>query len=1018
MKPTAAFQCIVLKARPLLTLAAIAVCITGCPEWFDQMVPRAAFSLSPAGDYQVQFTDSSDPGLAPITAWDWDFGDGTSATDQNPLHTYSQAGVYSVRMTITTALGSDFQAVQLNVTEPSEGPQFTSADTSSYGYGPRVAFEGGEGEGEAQGGAADDADVPRDVVEPDVIRQDGDTLYILNQYRGLTVVDLTDREILAQVPTEGFPRDLYIRDGRAYVLVSNARNFIAAAEDAVSFTVQARLQVIDIADPANPAILSSFDLEGDLVDSRLVGDVLYAICAEYSWYWVETDVVFKQQTSASWVTSVNVADPENPFQADQVSFEGMGNVIHATNSAIFVANSTWGDLGTSIRYVDISDPAGAITVAGAANVRGYVADKFKMDAWNGVLRVVSNAFLDTRQVYITTIDLADPDNLVQLAETQLERAAGETLFATRFDGDVAYVVTYLQTDPLFVIDLSDPENPTVTGELEVPGWSLHIEPRGDRLVALGIDDVEGRRASVSLYDVADPAAPALVDRVNFGQNWSSSSAFSDYKAFTVLDDLLIVPVSGWGDLRGSYERLHFISWDPGGLHVRGYVDLDGGIQRSFEYDTLFYGVTTEQLAIIDGSDLDQPEIIDTVTLAENVVDFLEFSPTLSAEIISRNESGEIVVRALDETGTALGEVAVALEGFVQAYTHGNSVVLVGSGYYDVPKYTVAIVDLTLPETPGVAAEIAVNITPYYGYWWYGYPYMEGGFGPRDMMGGAAEGKTVAPECYGCYYGYVTERTFLLGHILALRGYSDSASPIFGDSARNEVLALVDLDAEEWTDTLGINFESAVSLDAAGGKLYLGTQEYVEGVASQPRVAYYLRELEVDPPAMGIKANVPGVFVQYAPENGVLTLRDYQWAGDRELQANLQTVLWDGGETVRLVDASALPSWTDQLLGRGGRVYYGSSTEDGYYINSVSVSSVGDLGTVQSVRASGQWGRLYDAQGDDAYVIVGDNAVARYDFGNGGELATVTPFMGYPTAMRFGAESAYLILGYSGVIAVP
>ena len=97
-----------------------------------------------------------------------------------------------------------------------------------------------------------------------------------------------------------------------------------------------------------------------------MGDVLYAVCAEYTWYWaergVETDVV-KEQTSASWVTSINIADPGNIYEADEVSFEGIGNIIHATNFAIFVAASDWWPYDqTTITYVDISSVPNVIVL--------------------------------------------------------------------------------------------------------------------------------------------------------------------------------------------------------------------------------------------------------------------------------------------------------------------------------------------------------------------------------------------------------------------------------------------------------------------------------------------------------------------------------------------------------------------------------------------------------------------------------------------------------------------------------
>ncbi len=248
----------------------------------------------------------------------------------------------------------------------------------------------------AVGGANQDSLVEpqREIVEPDVIRQDGDLLYVLNQYRGLTLVDLTTEELVAQVPTYGYPRDLYLVGDRAYVLVAYAAGF-EVKDDTISYDIQSRLYVVDVSQPENASILGSHELEGDLVDSRLVGDVLYAVGADYQWYWIEGGVtgggtvtgsgggtVVKAQTSGSWVTSINIADPGDIYQADQISFSAIGDVIHVTTNAIYVAASDWQTDTTLITCVDISDPSGAMQLRDNVSVPGQVADKFKMDVWN------------------------------------------------------------------------------------------------------------------------------------------------------------------------------------------------------------------------------------------------------------------------------------------------------------------------------------------------------------------------------------------------------------------------------------------------------------------------------------------------------------------------------------------------------------------------------------------------------------------------------------------------------------
>ena len=95
-------------------------------------------------------------------------------------------------------------------------------------------------------------------------------------------------------------------------------------------------------------------------------------------------------------------------------------------------------------------------------------------------------------------------------------APGEQLYAVRFDGDIAYLVTFLQTDPLFAIDLSDPASPTVQGELVIPGFSNYLQTVGEGLL-LGIGQERepgtwNTRMHVSLFDVSDGGDLRLIER--------------------------------------------------------------------------------------------------------------------------------------------------------------------------------------------------------------------------------------------------------------------------------------------------------------------------------------------------------------------------------------------------------------------------------------------------------------------------------------------------------------------------
>jgi uncharacterized secreted protein with C-terminal beta-propeller domain len=111
---------------------------------------------------------------------------------------------------------------------------------------------------------------------------------------------------------------------------------------------------------------------------------------------------------------------------------------------------------------------------------------------------------------------------------------GERIYGVRFIDDAAYVVTFRQVDPLYVVDLSDPTKPAVKGELKITGYSAYLHPIGPgRLLGIGQEATpEGRRAGVqaSIFDVSDPASPKLVTRTVVGGN-SYTSAEYDHHAF-------------------------------------------------------------------------------------------------------------------------------------------------------------------------------------------------------------------------------------------------------------------------------------------------------------------------------------------------------------------------------------------------------------------------------------------------------------------------------------------------------
>ncbi len=268
---------------------------------------------------------------------------------------------------------------------------------------------------------------------------------------------------------------------------------------------------------------------------------------------------------------------------DTVSVYTDASTVYASTNRLAVATPRWiefdddgrptGDetYTTSLHTFDITDPDRADYVA-SGSVIGHLLNQFSMSEFDGYLRVATTAgnpwggpWLEeeggaSSESFVTV--LSEDDGALRPVGQVGGLGEGEQIFAVRFLGDRGYVVTFRQIDPLYTIDLSDPTNPTVDGELKIPGFSNYLHPLGDGLLmGVGMDgDDEGRisGAVVSLFDVSDPANPTQLDKlplVDFPTGFGESEDFfegdsytpvnHDARAFNYFNDTAIVPVSWW-----------------------------------------------------------------------------------------------------------------------------------------------------------------------------------------------------------------------------------------------------------------------------------------------------------------------------------------------------------------------------------------------------------------------------------------------------------------------------------------
>jgi hypothetical protein len=276
-----------------------------------------------------------------------------------------------------------------------------------------------------------------------------------------------------------------------------------------------------------------------------------------------------------------------------------------------------------VQIVDITSPDGTMAAVSSLRTAGNVPDKFKLNYTNGIFTSISENWRWTTGkgpiTKLETFSLPDPRSMGPQGITQLgelELGSGEQLHATRFDGDLVYVVTFFQIDPLWVVDLSDPVNPHIAGSVNVPGWSTYIVPLGDRLVTVGI---ESNRVAVSLFDVHDPTQPVSLSHLLLGEKYAWSEATSDEKAFTVLPDqgLVLVPYNG-DTTNGWTSQVQLIDLTRTNLIARGIVQHQSQPRRTAFSHNRVLSLSGWELLSVNVTDRDHPQVQGDAALAWSV----------------------------------------------------------------------------------------------------------------------------------------------------------------------------------------------------------------------------------------------------------------------------------------------------------------------------------------------------------------------------------------------------------------
>ncbi len=300
-----------------------------------------------------------------------------------------------------------------------------------------------------------------------------------------------------------------------------------------------------------------------------------------------------EEFSGFTTLSLVTLDTDQLAIADAAGVFADGDIVYSSGDATYIATSQWID---PILFAEGGRPVGQETMIhkfalsersanyqASGSVAGHMLSQWSMSEYDAYLRVASTDAPEwwdgPESASMVTVLDTDGDELRTVGIVD-GLGRGERIYSVRFFGNTGYVVTFRQVDPLYVIDLSDPEHPKMAGELKIPGYSAYLHPIGDdALLGVGQDaDDDGRVGGLqaSLFDVSDPGDPERVDRFTMKDGFSEVEW--DHHAF--LHDpstgMTVFPYERWDEVdeKTSPTGALVLTVTENGIRESGVVSHD------------------------------------------------------------------------------------------------------------------------------------------------------------------------------------------------------------------------------------------------------------------------------------------------------------------------------------------------------------------------------------------------------------------------------------------------------------
>ena len=510
-----------------------------------------------------------------------------TATDYDEIYTYLQS--YQDELDSSSVTGSTDSGIVMYSNETADSGARTDSSSSSSDSSTASA--------RAVDTSFSDTNVRTESVgEADIVKTDGSYLYTLKaNSQEISIVDIRSDQmkVVSGISlNENFQAsEFYLSDQKLFVLGNSKTLYRGSCT---------RIQTYDLADINNPKSIGTVDQSGYYRTSRFKDGYLYVFSDYYIYDTItkkdypsyvplvgdnllkQSDIYLPTNHAADQylvVSSVSASSPDKA--ADQKAVMSENGEVYVSENNIYIyeyANSSIlaDNLAAKNQTIlrKLSYNKGKLSGSAQGKVKGYLNDSFSIDEYDNTLRLVTTvthnvgSSSQSNSVYVLDADLKTIGKIEDLAKN-------EQVYSARFFGDTGYFVTYEQTDPLFSVDFSDPENPKILGKLKIPGFSEYLHFYSDNLLlGIGMDTDENgitNGVKISMFDISDPSDVKEVSKYTLDQYYYSD-VFSDYRAALVDPEKNLIGFP----LSGSANQYVILSYDKNqGFQVQMQEEVNG-----------------------------------------------------------------------------------------------------------------------------------------------------------------------------------------------------------------------------------------------------------------------------------------------------------------------------------------------------------------------------------------------------------------------------------------------------------